>query len=105
MVEELRDEGTPVFIDFTASWCVTCQLNKKAVLNTRKVQRAFDRFGVTRVVADWTDQEEPITSALESFGVGGVPLCVLYGKDPGAEPLTWKGTLTRGMVIDALEKM
>jgi len=107
LVSKLRSEGKPVFVDFTATWCVNCQINKKAVLNTKKVQAAFKQHEVTLIKADWTDQEEPITSVLASFGVAGVPLYLLYDDSTDPEPQkVWKGVLlTKGNVIDALEEM
>jgi len=103
LVEQLRSEGKPVFIDFTASWCVSCQANKKLVLNTRKIQAAFAQNEVAMVKADWTEQQEPITSVLASYGRNGVPLYVLYGSGEDSEPQILPELLTKSIVIDALE--
>ncbi|NHK28768.1 thiol:disulfide interchange protein [Parvularcula flava] len=81
-LEELREAGTPVFIDFTAAWCVTCQVNKQTVLTRQQVVSQFHEKGVVYMVADWTVQDPEITRALEAQGRSGVPLYLFYA--PGA---------------------
>jgi thiol:disulfide interchange protein/DsbC/DsbD-like thiol-disulfide interchange protein len=105
LVEELRREGTPVFVDFTAKWCGTCISNKKFVLNTRKVQEAFRRAGVRLIIADWTNHEPEISSALEAFGRRSVPLYVLYSGDADKAPTLLPELLTPGIVLNALEDL
>ena len=95
--------GKAVFVDFTAAWCVTCQVNKQLVLHSDDVKAAFSRKGVTLMVADWTRQDDTITRALSKFGRTGVPLYVLYR--PNGEPLVLPAILTREAVIDALTKL
>ena len=97
------DAGKPVFIDFTAAWCVTCQVNKQLVLQTADVQQAFKNKGVTLMVADWTREDEKITRALAAFGRNGVPLYVLYR--PKQEPLVLPAILTTDLVLDALQQL
>jgi len=103
-VESVRSEGTPVFIDFTAAWCLTCQVNKRTTLNTDAVQQAFADKGVHLVRADWTNRDDEITEALASFNRSGVPLYVLYPGD-GSEPILLPEVLTPQMVLDALEDL
>jgi thiol:disulfide interchange protein DsbD len=105
LVEQLRSEGKPVFIDFTAAWCVSCQANKKLVLNTKKIQSAFTQNKVSLIKADWTAQQEPITSVLASYGRNGVPLYVLYGNGADAPPQILPELLTKRIVIDALKEL
>lgn len=66
----------PVFIDFTAAWCLTCQWNKKSVLETAPIQELFAKNGVKLMKADWTDQDPVITKALAGYGRNSVPLYV-----------------------------
>jgi thiol:disulfide interchange protein/DsbC/DsbD-like thiol-disulfide interchange protein len=102
---ELRRQGKPVFIDFTAKWCLICQANKISTLRTAEVEQAFARYGVTKMEADWTKRDPVITQALASFGRNGVPLYVLYGPNPNAQPQVLPVALTPGLVLEALEKM
>lgn len=95
-----REAGEPVFIDFTAKWCLTCQVNKQTVLRTAEIQQAFADRGVRLMVADWTDQNETIAKALAGYGRQSVPVYVLYGK--GGEPTLLPELLTRKIVLDAL---
>lgn len=68
--------GGPTFIDFTAAWCLTCQWNKKAVLDTDPVQKIFSENGVKLIRADWTDRDPDVTEALAGYGRTSVPLYV-----------------------------
>lgn len=102
-VEKHLSEGRPVFVDFTASWCVTCQANKIAVLDRSEVRSAMQRKNVEFLIADWTNRNEEITKALESFGRSGVPLYVLYSPDGKVKILP--ELLTQSIVIDALDEL
>jgi thiol:disulfide interchange protein len=93
-------KGEAVFVDFTAAWCVSCQVNKKLVLNTEDTQQAFSKAGVTLMRADWTRRDAQITEALARLGRNGVPVYVLYR--PGKAPLLLPEVLTPGRVREAL---
>jgi thiol:disulfide interchange protein len=96
-LDELRASNTPVLVDVTASWCLTCQVNEKLVLRRQEVQRVFRDKGVTILVADWTDRDEEITRYLASFGRSGVPLYVGYF--PGKPPVVLSEILTQEEVL------
>ncbi len=93
-------QGKPVFVDFTAAWCVSCQANKRLVLNTADVSKAFAAKNVSLMRADWTKQDPAITDALKALGRSGVPVYVLHR--PGKAPLVLPEVLTAGIVNDAL---
>jgi thiol:disulfide interchange protein/DsbC/DsbD-like thiol-disulfide interchange protein len=103
-VDEHLASGRPVFVDFTAAWCLSCQVNKRVALTVPSVERAFEERGVARLRADWTHRDPAITAALEAFARSGVPLYVLY---PGAsrEPILLPEILTPGIVLAALDRI
>jgi thiol:disulfide interchange protein len=101
-LEEYRDSGIPVFIDFTAAWCVICQVNKRAVLDTRMIMDAFEKAGVVLMRADWTSYDPHITEFLSKQGRSGVPFYILYGKERESAPLIFPELLTRNMITEAL---
>ena len=100
---DLKAQGKPVFVDFTAAWCVTCQVNKRVALNTDKVRSRFADSGIVRMKADWTNRDETITRALAEFGRNGVPLYVLY--DRSGQPTVLPELLTENTVLAALDKI
>jgi thiol:disulfide interchange protein DsbD len=95
-------QGSPVFVDFTAAWCVTCQVNKRLVLDSQPVAQRFAALGVQRLRADWTRRDPAITAALTSLQRSGVPVYALYEPQRGA-PTLLPEVLTRTLVLQALE--
>lgn len=93
-------KGTPLFVNVTAEWCLTCKLNEKATLNTDKVAQAFCGYGVKTVVADWTRKDGEITTLLASIGRRGVPTYIFY--PPHAKPVLLPQILTPAMIIETL---
>ncbi len=83
-VEQALASGQPVFVDFTAAWCVTCQYNKKTTLANAQVLADLDAKRVLLLRADWTRRDPAITAALAQLGRSGVPVYVL--QRPGAAP-------------------
>jgi thiol:disulfide interchange protein DsbD len=102
-VNELIAAGRPVFVDFTAAWCVTCQVNKRLVLNNADVRADFARRNVALLRADWTRRDATITKALAALGRNGVPVYVLYR--PGREPMLLPEVLRTDIVLDALKTL
>ena len=91
-----------VFVDFTAAWCLTCKFNEANVLENDAVRQAFQRHGIVKLKADWTNGDPVITKLLQQFGRPGVPLYVLYpGKS--AEPIVFPELLTKSMILEKLE--
>jgi thiol:disulfide interchange protein len=103
-VKELRSEGKPVFVDFTAKWCLICQANK-VVLHSSEISKAFKEHGVVTMTADWTKKDAEITKQLESLGRTGVPVYVLYPADGSKKPLILPQTLTNATVQEYLNKL
>jgi thiol:disulfide interchange protein len=89
-----------VFVDFTAAWCVTCQLNKQTTLQNAQVLQDFERHHVALMRADWTRRDPTITNALAQLGRSGVPVYVLY--KPGQPPLVLSELLSPSVVQNAM---
>jgi thiol:disulfide interchange protein DsbD len=103
-VAELRQKGIPVFIDFTAKWCLICQANH-LVLSKAENSKLFDKLGVVKMKADWTKKDKAITEALRQFGRNSVPLYVLYTPHTDAKPHILPQVLTSDTVQAELKKL
>jgi thiol:disulfide interchange protein DsbD len=101
-VDELRAQGKPVFVDFTAAWCITCQVNERTALAGKDVADAFAKTGAVYLKADWTNPNPDIAKALADHGRSGVPLYLVYG--PSGDPQVLPQILTQGVVVEALNK-
>ncbi|UXH78439.1 protein-disulfide reductase DsbD family protein [Roseateles amylovorans] len=100
---ELRAQGKPVFVNLTASWCITCLVNEKVALSTPEVRQAFQNTGVTYLKGDWTRQDPRITELLSRHGRSGVPLYLYYPAGTGDNAQVLPQILTPGIVTSALQ--
>jgi len=99
----LRAAGKPVFVNFTAAWCITCQVNDRVALSSSHVRDVFAAKGVAYLVGDWTNRNADIAKALAEQGRAGVPLYLVYPAG-GGEPAVLPQILTEDIVLAALNK-
>lgn len=102
---EYQRQGKPVFLDFTAEWCVSCKVNERLVLQSTAVRKHLHDHGIVAMKADWTRYDEHITEALAGFGRSAIPFYALYGRDAARPPVELPAILTQRIVLDALEKL
>ncbi|MFM1978868.1 MAG: hypothetical protein RLZ68_133 [Pseudomonadota bacterium] len=102
-VEAELAAGKSVFVDFTAAWCITCQVNKKTTFANPEVQQRFAAKGVTLLRADWTRRDPAITLALQALGRSGVPVYVLH--QAGKPPVVFSEILSSGTLSAALDQL
>ncbi|HWZ51524.1 MAG TPA: thioredoxin family protein [Granulicella sp.] len=103
-LDDARMAGHPVFIDFTAAWCLSCQVNEKLVLHSSAVQHQFSARNITLLRADWTKYDPAITQQLASIHRSGVPTYVLYPASPNAPADVLPELLTKDVVLNAIVK-
>jgi thiol:disulfide interchange protein DsbD len=101
-VAALRAEGRPVFVNYTAAWCVSCQVNDKVAISTHAVRDAFARHKVAYLKADWTKRDGAIAAELAHYGRAGVPLYLVYGRH-GGDGVILPSILTPDIVVKAVE--
>jgi thiol:disulfide interchange protein DsbD len=104
-VTALRNAGTPVFVDVTADWCITCLANEAAVLHTQEITDAFAEHGVVYMVADWTNHDADIAALLKKHDRSGIPLYLLYAANSNAAPVVLPQLLTTNTVLEALQDL
>jgi thiol:disulfide interchange protein DsbD len=103
-VQHALAAGQPVFVDFTASWCLSCQVNERVALSQPEVMQAFGTRNVALFKADWTREDPAITQELTALGRSGVPVYALYSSGQ-PEPQLLPQVLTPGIVLDAINKL
>uniref|UniRef100_UPI002FC91803 thioredoxin family protein n=1 Tax=Bosea sp. (in: a-proteobacteria) TaxID=1871050 RepID=UPI002FC91803 len=103
-VAELQAQGKPVFVNFTAAWCITCLANERVALSRQEVKDAFAKLDVAYLKADWTNRNATIAAALAEHGRAGVPLYLFYPASKGAQAEVLPQLLTAEMIIDAAER-
>jgi thiol:disulfide interchange protein/DsbC/DsbD-like thiol-disulfide interchange protein len=101
---ELQAAGQPVFVNFTAAWCITCLVNERVALSSARVALELADREVVALKADWTHRDPVITSALATFGRGGVPLYLLYAPE-ATEPVILPQILTEALLLQTLENL
>jgi len=99
---DLRAQGKPVFVNFTAAWCVTCQVNERLALGAASVAKALNDTGTVYLKADWTNHDADIAKTLSAHGRAGVPLYLVYGAG-GGDPVVLPQLLTPGAVVAAIK--
>ena len=100
-VAELQAEGRPIFVDFTAAWCVTCKVNEKVVLNKTKTQKLFAETNTAFLIADWTNKDDVIAAELAKYGRAGVPLYLVYN-NKSVNPVILPQVLSHDVIRDAV---
>ncbi len=103
-VAALQAEGRPVFVNFTAAWCITCLANERVALSRQEVKDAFAELKVVYLKADWTNRNSQIAMALAEQGRAGVPLYLFYPGSKGAQPEILPQLLTPDMVVTAARR-
>jgi len=103
-VVELQAQGKPVFVNFTAAWCITCLANDRVALSRQEVKDAFAKLGVAYLKADWTNRNATIATTLAEYGRAGVPLYLFYPGTKGAQAEVLPQLLTPETVVSAAER-
>ncbi len=104
LIDKYRAQGRPVFVDFTAAWCLSCQVNERVILSRSDVQQKLRDGGFALVRADWTNADETITQALNSLGRSGVPTYAIYPGSVQEPPHVLPEVLTPRIVLDAIDR-
>ena len=103
-VAEARTKGLPVFVDFTADWCLTCEANKSSSIEINSVRTKLKEINAVNLIGDFTKKSPAIRDELKRFGRAGVPLVLVYPRDGKSEPEILPALLTPGIVLDALDR-
>ena len=105
IVDQYRAQGRPVFVDFTASWCLSCQVNERLILSRADVQEKLQSGNFALIRADWTNADATITQALNALGRSTVPTYAVYSGSSHEPPAVLPEVLTPGIVISAIDRI
>jgi thiol:disulfide interchange protein len=103
-VSQARAAGKVVIVDFTADWCLTCQVNKKTSIEISSVRKKLKDLNAVALVGDYTHFPDNITTELNRYNRAGVPLVLVYPKSADAQPIVLPEVLTPGIVLNALDR-
>lgn len=103
LLQELRDQGRPVFIDLTADWCLTCLANERVTLTKAEVEAVFDEHKVATLKGDWTNRDEKISELLAEYGRSGVPLYLWFPANRPGKADVLPQLLTPDLVIETIK--
>lgn len=104
-VQALRAQGRPVFVNFTADWCVTCIANERVALSSPEFLTVMESHNVAYLVADWTNSDPVISKVLNEYGRSGVPLYLLFPAKQGQAVMVLPQLLTTGLLVDAVQAL
>lgn len=102
LLNQLRTDGKPVFVNLTADWCLTCLANERLALGTKEVEAAFDTYQIATLKGDWTNSDPQITELLRTYGRSGVPLYLWFPAGHSGPGEVLPQLLTKSLVIEAL---
>ncbi|MFP4599072.1 MAG: thioredoxin family protein [Persicimonas sp.] len=102
-VQAALDEGQPVFVDFTADWCLTCKVNEKNAIDTDPVREAIARHDVATFKADWTNPDERIRKKLAEYGKAGVPFYLVYSPERPDQANPLPEVITSKTLVEAID--
>ncbi len=100
----LREQGKTVMVDFTANWCINCQMNTKLSIEKPRIASLIEKNDIVPLLADWTDRSELIREQLRRLGSKSIPLLAIYPADPNAEPIILRDTFTESTLLKALNE-
>jgi len=103
-LQQLRNEGRTVLIDFTAKWCITCQMNFKVAINTEETGRLINELNAVPMLADWTDHSEKIQMKLQELDSNSIPLLAIYPGGSPDSPIVLRDLVTQNDVLTALKQ-
>lgn len=103
-LEQSKKEGRIIVLDFTAAWCLTCQVNERVAFENPQVRKKFKELNAVLMKADWTNRNSEVTDLLASFGKNSIPFYVVYPQDPRKEPIILPELITARIVLNALEE-